>query len=168
MLYKGPTADQKSFKIAIPAIAQRTLDDTPLSVKKAQLLDPTPDSISVSLDTILDIPLKATTIKTDPFTLELFNRDTKPRTPYLNLDLPKYTLRGTSSLQISEDNAPFASQTEFMKVLSSALHSREFQLSARGSTTGHISGALHSDLTLDKNVKLEGTRFPSYTHSHYA
>lgn len=130
-------------------------------MKKIQLLDPTPDSISLSLDTKLDIPLKATTIKTDPFTLALFNRDTKPRTPYLNLNLPKYTLRGTSQMEISNKNAPFANVDEFKKVLASALHSKEFQLSARGSTKGHISGALHSDLTLDKNSKLEGMHFPN-------
>lgn len=121
-----------------------------------QLLDPTPESISLSLDTKLDIPLKATTIKTEPFSLALFNRDTKPRTPYLDLSLPKYTLRGTSQMQISNKNAQFSNVDEFKKVLASALHSTEFKLSARGKTKGHISGALHSDLTLDKNSKLVG------------
>lgn len=64
-------------------------------------------------------------------------------------------MRGTSQMQISNKNLAIDSQHEFMQVLSNALHSKEFKLSALGSTMGHI-GALDSHLTLDKNVNLAG------------
>ena len=124
-------------------------------MNKAQLLDPTPETLTVSLDTTLDIPLKATTIDTEPFSLGLFNRATKPMQPYLDLSLPKYKLRGTSNMQISNKDCQIASQGELIRVLSNALHSTEFKLSALGSTMAHL-GALDADITLDKNINLVG------------
>lgn len=153
--------DVHSLIYAVPAIAQLIVDSVNLPVNAASLMDPTPDTITFGIDTALNIPLK-TPIKTEPFTLGLFNRETKPITPWLHASFPEYTIKGYKRMVKTNKDADILNEDEFIKTLSNAVHSKKFTLSAKGHTLAYLSGPLKAHLTLDKDIEMDGKVEPSY------
>lgn len=152
---KQPVAEDISSLIyAIPAIAQAIVNSIDLPVNAASLLDPTPDTITFGIDTALNIPLK-TPIKTEPFTLGLFNRETKPITPWLHASFPAYTIKGFKRMVKTNKDDDILNEEEFIRTLSNAIHSKKFTLSAKGHTLAHLS-ALKAALTLEKDIEMDG------------
>ncbi|KAB8217296.1 hypothetical protein BDV33DRAFT_232910 [Aspergillus novoparasiticus] len=142
------------FIYIIPAIAQRVVDDTSLPVYAARILDPTPDSVTFSIDTSLKIPA-GLSVRIDPFSLSLFNREVKPVVPFIDIALQGYNLKGTTKMSVSSNNTAVLDREQFVEALTKAVYSKQFKLSAKGSTTGHL-GALKAPVTLDKDVELAG------------
>ncbi|KAJ5630161.1 hypothetical protein N7528_003818 [Penicillium herquei] len=142
------------FLVAIPAIAQRIVDDTSLPIYSAEILDPTPSSVSFVLHTSLKIPL-GLRIRTNPFNLSLFNRDVHPFTPYITVGLPSYSLKGRTAMTIEQNNTLILNESQFLDTLTNAVYQERFTMSAKGSTVGHL-GALKAPITLDKKIELNG------------
>ncbi|KAE8381650.1 hypothetical protein BDV26DRAFT_278645 [Aspergillus bertholletiae] len=142
------------FVYIIPAIAQRVVDDASLPVYAARILDPTPDSVTFAIDTSLKIPA-GLAVRIDPFSLSLFNRDVTPMVPFIDVSLQGYNLKGTTNMTVSSENTAILDQSQFVQALTKAVYSKQFTLSAKGSTTGHL-GALKAGVTLDKDVELDG------------
>ena len=94
-------------------------------------------------------------MRIDPFTLSLFNRDVKPITPFIDVSLQGYNLKGTTKMSISSNNTAVLDREQFVHALTKAVYSKQFILSAKGSTLGHL-GALKAGVTLDKDVELAG------------
>lgn len=149
-----------SFTLIIPAIAQRIVDDTELPVYNAEITDPDPSHVTFSIDTALNMP-KGIKARTDPFTLQLFNRATKPFKPYIGVEMREFSLNGPTRLTVINHHTEVLEEDEFVAVLSEAVYSKEFTMSARGATTGHL-GALKAGLTLDKDVRLKGISDPPF------
>ncbi|KAJ5688519.1 hypothetical protein N7462_002911 [Penicillium macrosclerotiorum] len=143
------------FLVAVPAIAQRIVNDTNLPVYSAQILDPKTNQVSFTLHTSLNVPL-GLRIHTDPMNLSLFNRNTKPMEPYLVVALPAYSLKGNTNMSVTRNNTDILNQSEFMKVLTDAVYNKKFVMSAKGSTVGHL-GALKTPLTL-KGFSIDSAR----------
>ncbi|KAK1145242.1 hypothetical protein N8T08_004395 [Aspergillus melleus] len=120
----------------------------------AEILDPKPDRFTFSLNTALDIPA-GLSVRTDPLTLRLFNRAVKPILPYLSVDLRGYNLNGHTKMEVTQHDTIVKNEDEWVEALTQAVYSKRFKLSAKGSTTAHL-GALKADLTLDKDVELDG------------
>ncbi|CAG7953402.1 unnamed protein product [Penicillium nalgiovense] len=142
------------FLVIIPAIAQRLVDDTDLPVYSAEILDPKPDEVNFVLHTSINIPLSLR-VRTDPLSLNLFNRDVKPMKEYLTVDMPAYSLKGKTNLDITKNGTKILDQEEFMHTLEKAVYNERFTMSAKGSTNGHL-GALKVPLTFDKDIELDG------------
>ncbi|KAL4914849.1 hypothetical protein BDW62DRAFT_219801 [Aspergillus aurantiobrunneus] len=142
------------FLVAIPAIAQRLVDDTDLPVYAAHITNPKPDAVTFTLDTGLTIPL-GLSVTLDPFDLDLFNRDSDPEITYITVPVPEYTVKGTTNISVTSEDTAVFDQDEFIKALTKAVYSKRFTLSAVGKTTGHL-GALKAAITLDKDVELDG------------
>ncbi|KAL4815737.1 hypothetical protein BDW67DRAFT_191382 [Aspergillus spinulosporus] len=142
------------FLVAIPAIAQRIVEDTSLPVYSAHITDPKPDAVTFTLDTGLTVPL-GLSVRLDPFTLDLFNRDSDPEITYLVVAVPEYKIKGKTNLTVTSENTPVLDEDEFVKALTKAVYSKRFTLSALGKTTGHL-GAIKAGITLDKDVELDG------------
>ncbi|KAL4955776.1 hypothetical protein BDW69DRAFT_192970 [Aspergillus filifer] len=143
------------FLVAIPAIAQRMVDDTDLPVYAAHITNPKPDAVTFTLDTGLKIPLPGITVKLDAFELDLFNRESDPEITYLTVPVPDQSVKGRTNISVTSANTPVLDQDEFVKTLSMAVYSKRFTMSAIGKTTGHL-GALKTPITLDKDVELDG------------
>ena len=143
-----------SLIYGIPAIAQDIINAVDLPVNAASLMDPTPDTITFGIDTSLNIPIK-TPIKTEPFTLGLFNRETKPITPWLDASFPAYTIKGFKRMVKTNKDADILNEEEFIRTLSNAVHSKKFTLSCKGHTMTHLS-ALKANLTLEKDIEMDG------------
>ncbi|KAL4864998.1 hypothetical protein BDV12DRAFT_211282 [Aspergillus spectabilis] len=142
------------FLVAIPAIAQRLVDDTNLPVYAAHITNPKPDALTFTLDTGLKIPL-GLSVKLDEFELDLFNRDSDPEITYLSVLVPSYTIKGKTNLTVTSEDTPVLDQDEWVKSLTKAVYSKRFTLSAIGKTTGHL-GAIKAGITLNKDVELDG------------
>ncbi|KAL5339937.1 hypothetical protein BJX70DRAFT_407671 [Aspergillus crustosus] len=142
------------FLVAIPAIAQRLVDDTDLPVYAARITNPKPDALTFTLDTGLSIPL-GLTVRLAKFNLNLFNRDSDPELTYLTVPVPSYKIKGKTNITVSSVDTPVLDQDEWVKSLTKAVYSKRFTLSAVGKTTGHL-GALKAGITLDKDVELDG------------
>ncbi|OJJ34567.1 hypothetical protein ASPWEDRAFT_173978 [Aspergillus wentii DTO 134E9] len=142
------------FVFIVPAIAQRIVDDTSLPVYAAGILDPTPDTITFSINTSLSIPA-GLSVRTEPFTLSLFNRDVHPIQPWIDVGLPEYNLKGKTPMSIIQKDTKIISHAQFVETITRAAYSKQFTLSAKGSTVGHL-GALKAGLTLDKDIELDG------------
>ncbi|GAB1198105.1 hypothetical protein APSETT444_007413 [Aspergillus pseudonomiae] len=142
------------FVYIIPAIAQKILNDADLPIYAARILDPTPDTVSFSIDTSLKIPA-GLSVRIDPFSLSLFNREAKPMVPVIDLSVDSYKLKGTTNISIITNNTAVLDRAQFIQTLTKAVYSKRFTLSAKGSTTGHL-GALKAGVTLDKDVELDG------------
>ncbi|KAL2824453.1 hypothetical protein BJY01DRAFT_165208 [Aspergillus pseudoustus] len=143
------------FLVAIPAIAQRLVDDTDLPVYAAHITDPKPDRVTFTLDTGLTIPL-GLSVRLDAFNLSLFNRDSDPEITYLEVPVPSYKVKGKTNISVTSEDTPVLDQDEFVKTLSQAVYSKRFTMSAIGRTTGHL-GAIKAGITLDKDVEINGT-----------
>jgi hypothetical protein len=149
-----------SFLVAIPAIAQRLVEDTSLPVYGAHITNPKPGALTFTLDTGLAVPL-GLSVRLDPFRLDLFNRDSDPEITYLAVQVPEYKIKGKTNLTVTSENTPVLDEDEFVKALTKAVYSKRFTLSALGKTTGHL-GALKAGIKLDKDVELDGMpSFPS-------
>lgn len=149
-----------SFLVAIPAIAQRLVEDTSLPVYGAHITNPKPDALTFTLDSGLSVPL-GLSVRLDPFKLDLFNRDSDPEITYLTVQVPEYKIKGKTNLTVTSENTPVLNEDEFVKSLTKAVYSKRFTLSALGKTTGHL-GSIKAGLTLDKDVELDGmSPFPS-------
>ncbi|KAJ6000851.1 hypothetical protein N7481_001260 [Penicillium waksmanii] len=142
------------FLVAVPAIAQRIVDNTNLPVYGAQILDPKPEEVSFTLQTSLRIPM-GLRIHTDPLDLSLFSRDITPMEPYLTVALPAYNLKGETDMTVTKNDTRILNQAQFIDTLTKAVYNKKFTLSAKGSTVGHL-GALKAPLTLDKDIELDG------------
>ncbi|KAJ5542745.1 hypothetical protein N7461_008748 [Penicillium sp. DV-2018c] len=142
------------FLVILPAIAQRLVNDMALPVHSAEILNPRPDQVDFVLHTSLKVPL-GIRIRTEPLSLNLFNRNTKPRKTYLRVDLPAYSLKGNTKLDVTKNDTKILDVDEFIKTLEDAVYNERFIMSAKGSTIGHL-GALNTPLTLDKDIKLNG------------
>ncbi|KAL4996719.1 hypothetical protein BDV10DRAFT_202311 [Aspergillus recurvatus] len=142
------------FLVAIPAIAQRLVEDTSLPIYAAHITNPKPDAVTFTLDTGLSVPL-GLSVRLDPFNLNLFNRDSDPEITYLTVPVPEYKIKGKTNLTVTSENTPVLDEDEFVKALTEAVYSKRFTLSALGKTTGHL-GAIKAGITLDKDVELNG------------
>jgi hypothetical protein len=142
------------FLVILPAIAQRLVDDAGIPIQSAEVLRPTPDTITFSLAATINVPL-GLGVSVDKFNLSLFDRDVKPRKPYVTAELGPVYLKGKSHLTISNQTVEVLDEEELTKFLSKAVYSKNFTMSAYGKTTAHL-GKLKVPLTLDKDVELAG------------
>ncbi|KAL5363594.1 hypothetical protein BJX96DRAFT_178207 [Aspergillus floccosus] len=142
------------FLVILPAIAQRLVDDAAIPIQSAEVLRPTPDTITFSLAATINVPL-GLGVSVDKFNLSLFDRDVKPRKPYVSAELGPVYLKGKSQLTISNQTVKILDEEELTKFLSKAVYSKNFTMSAYGKTTAHL-GKLKVPLTLDKDVELAG------------
>jgi hypothetical protein len=143
--------------VILPAIAQRLVDDADLPIRSARIMNPTPDSVVYSLVSSLKIPA-GVAVDLKPITLSLYTNETGPTQPYIKVDLPEYHLSGETTISISNQSVTIIDQTQFRKFLATAVNSKEFTLSASGSTAAYL-GILKVPITLNKNVKLGGKNY---------
>lgn len=145
---------EHSFLYAFPAIAQLMVEKAHLDIYSAMLMNPSPDSVTVSLSAGFRIP-KGFKVRLDPITLSLFNRNVTPIVPYINLALPEETFEGKATISITNQTVTLLDRGQFIDFLTVAVYGKTFKISAKGTTTAHL-GALRAKLTLDKDVELHG------------
>lgn len=130
------------------------MDDAALPIYAASIMNPTPSSVVYSLSSSLKIPA-GVTVDLKPITLSLFTNTSGPANPYIRVDMPEYHLSGETAINITNQTATILDQAQFQSFLSDAVVSKQFTLSAAGSTVAYL-GALKAPITLNKKVDLAG------------
>lgn len=133
------------------------VENADLPIHAVTIMQPTPDSVVLSLRASLKIP-KPFKVRLEPFTLTLFRPETKPNIiPYVNFDFPETWVQGNTTIEIINQKVAIANRDEFTEFLRAAVEGQIFKLAARGETTAHM-GALKAKVTLDKEVEMGGLR----------
>jgi hypothetical protein len=130
------------------------VEDSDLPIHSAMLMNPTPTTIQYSLTASLKVP-PPFTVRLEPITLNLYQAGGDPETPYTQIRLPEYRLKGNSTISVENQVVEILDVAQFTEFLDSAVNHEKFSLAAKGSTTAHL-GALKAKLTLDKVLEQSG------------
>lgn len=152
--FKAHADQTASFVYAIPAIAQKVVDDSTLTITSAMIMQPRPDSVNLTMFSDLKLPVKMP-IRTDPMTLNMFIRQLTPFAPYAKLYLPAATIHGSVVQGVKGQHTPILNMTEWETFLQHAVNDKQGPVSLKGWTITHI-GKLKANVTLDKDVWSNG------------
>ncbi|RAL01834.1 DUF3712 domain-containing protein [Aspergillus ibericus CBS 121593] len=137
------------FLVIIPAIAQRVVDGSTLLLVHADVLQPRPDSIMLSIKSALDLPINLP-VRIDPITLSLFNRDLPENNTWAKLYMDGAKIKGNSTLQVDNQYTPL-NVYQWTQYVRGTVFEAHAPLSVKGSTTAYI-GKLKSRVTLNKDI----------------
>ncbi|KAJ5377164.1 uncharacterized protein N7496_004573 [Penicillium cataractarum] len=138
------------FLVIIPAISQLVVNKSSLVLVNAAVMQPRPDSIQLTLQSALDLKI-ALPVRIEPIVLNLFNRDTGSDNPWANITIDGKTIKGNTTLGVTDTHTPFANETIWTNYVHDVVFKKESTLSLRGSTNSYL-GKLKSHVTMDKDV----------------
>ncbi|KAJ5220250.1 hypothetical protein N7468_009454 [Penicillium chermesinum] len=138
------------FLVAIPAISQLVVNKSDLVLVNASVMQPRPDSIVLTLQSALDLHL-ALSVRIEPLSLNLFERDTGPEYPWGKGNIPGITIRGNTTLGVKTQHTPLLNQTVWTDYVHDVVFKKESTLAVRGSTNSYL-GVLKSHVTMDKDI----------------
>ncbi|KAI0026259.1 hypothetical protein F4780DRAFT_18666 [Xylariomycetidae sp. FL0641] len=138
------------FTVIIPAIVQDIVDKQSFPIKGGSFVALSPSQLSVSLQTQIDTPVAA---DMDPTTLFLYNHDTKPFSPFLNITLPKTHIDGKTEINVAAQTVTITDEAELASWFDKVFDNPQVKLSTRGNSKVHL-GALHTTAHIDKTVEV--------------
>lgn len=110
--------------------------------------------MKLAINTSLNTPLPA---RITDLTLFLYNRDTRPYSPFANLSVDGQKLKGNTQIVIKEQIVTISNQSELLAWLGPVFDQDKVDLSVRGSPTIYL-GALKTDTRLDTTVQIPGLK----------
>lgn len=143
----------RSFKVILPAIVQLIVNQQPLPVLGGDFLFQTPDTMLVNLNSSFTSPLPASI---EPFTLQLYNRDSPTFSPWLSMRLPKTSINGKTQIHVFDQIQNVTNGTEFVKWFGRFVDQEEVTLDVRAENTSIHLGVLESRPVLDKSITIKG------------
>jgi hypothetical protein len=145
-----------SFLVCIPAIAQMVVNKADLWVVNADVLQPNPDSVMLTLESKVDLKL-ALAARIDPLQFHLFSRKDGfgADYPYADLPIPGQTIKGNYTLGVKDSFTPLLNQTSWKEFVREIVYQKETTLSLKGVTNAYL-GVLKSHVTLNKDVTMPG------------
>ncbi|RDW84320.1 hypothetical protein BP6252_01910 [Coleophoma cylindrospora] len=141
-----------TFLVVIPAIVQKVVDGNQLPVISASLLNPSPNSVQMSLVSTIDTP-SAITTNLKPLNLSLAGPDNK--TPFLAILLPEKDLKGKTTIEVQGQTAAITNMESFESFLAVAMYNKNFTMQATGTTDAFL-GAIRAPVTLNKQIEMAG------------
>ncbi|RDW60250.1 hypothetical protein BP5796_11856 [Coleophoma crateriformis] len=141
-----------TFLVVIPAIVQKVVNDNQLPVISASLLNPSPNSVQMSLVSTIDTP-SAITTNLKPLNLSLAGPDNK--TPFLAILLPEKDLKGKTTIEVQGQTAAITNMESFESFLAVAMYNKNFTMQATGTTDAFL-GAIRAPVTLNKQIEMAG------------
>ncbi|EYE91632.1 DUF3712 domain-containing protein [Aspergillus ruber CBS 135680] len=137
------------FLICIPAISQNVLNRSTLLLVESSILEPRPDSISLSMTSALDLPVSLP-VRIDPMALELFNREQPMNNTWGMVYLGPYLVKGNTTLGVTNQHTPIDPE-QWYNYVWKFVHLHHPPLSVRGKTTSYL-GQLVSKVTMNKDI----------------
>lgn len=134
----------------IPAIAQRVLDNGTLVLVHADVLQPRPNSIMLSINSALNLPISFP-VRMDNLTLSLFNRFLPENNTWAKLYMDGATISGNTTLTVDDQFTPL-DVYQWTQYVRSVVFEAHAPLSVKAPVTAYI-GKLKSHITLNKDIK---------------
>ncbi|KAI2898861.1 hypothetical protein CBS76997_818 [Aspergillus niger] len=138
------------FCVIIPAIAQRVLDNGTLVLVHADVLQPRPNSIMLSINSALKLPISFP-VRMDNLTLSLFNRFLPENNTWAKLYMDGATISGNTTLSVDDQFTPL-DVYQWRQYVRSVVFEAHAPLSVKAPVTAYI-GKLKSHITLNKDIK---------------
>ncbi|GLA64982.1 hypothetical protein AtubIFM54640_006716 [Aspergillus tubingensis] len=138
------------FCLIIPAIAQRVLDNGTLVLVHADVLQPRPNSIQLSINSALDLPISFP-VRMNNLTLSLFNRFLPENNTWAKLYMDGATISGNTTLTVDDQFTPL-DVYQWTQYVRSVVFEPHAPLSVKAPVTAYI-GKLKSKITLNKDIK---------------
>ncbi|KAJ5160595.1 uncharacterized protein N7482_007599 [Penicillium canariense] len=138
------------FLVIIPAVAQLVVNKSTLRLVNAQVMQPKPDSVMMTLQARLDLKL-AIPVRIEPVTLNLFERDYGSDNPYAAVDIPGQTIHGNYTLGVSDQFTPIQDLTVWKDFIHQVVFQEETSLALHGKMVAYL-GVLKSHVTMNKNI----------------
>ncbi|EFY96700.1 DUF3712 domain protein [Metarhizium robertsii] len=142
------------FKVIIPAIVQAIVKGQNLPITSGRLDVVSGTQMKLAINTSLNTPLPA---RITDLTLFLYNRDTRPYSPFANLSVDGQKLKGNTQIVIKEQIVTISNQSELLAWLGPVFDQDKVDLSVRGSPTIYL-GTLKTDTRLDTTVQIPGLK----------
>ncbi|KAL4911030.1 hypothetical protein BDW74DRAFT_172482 [Aspergillus multicolor] len=149
------------FLVVIPAIAQLVLDNGMLLLVNATILEPRPDSILLTLEAALDLPISLP-VRIDPFLLKIYNQDVKGNNTIFSSELAGTVIDGNTTLGVESVHTAVdvALWTDYVHKVVFTPHA---PLPVKGETNAYL-GILKSHVKLDKNIHQNTlNQFPGFS-----
>ncbi|KAJ5557969.1 hypothetical protein N7535_009462 [Penicillium sp. DV-2018c] len=138
------------FMVVIPAVAQLVVNKADIRLVNAQVMNPTPDSVRMTLETKVNLKL-ALGVRLDPVVFYTFVRKFGHESAYAGIDIPGQTLKGNYTLGVQDQFTPLLNLTTWEEFVHQAVYQKKTSLSMYGKTTGYL-GVLKNHITLDRDV----------------
>ncbi|KAG5929312.1 hypothetical protein E4U42_006293 [Claviceps africana] len=142
------------FKVIIPAIIQSILNSQGLPLQSASLECISATQLKIAFNTSLDVPLPA---RLSEFTVDLYNKDTSPFTPFVKLDIPGQMLNGNTTLIVPPQLTTIENEAELVRWFDQIFDSESSTVSLAGHPKVHL-GELAADPRIDKTIALPGLK----------
>ncbi|KAG5952836.1 hypothetical protein E4U53_007768 [Claviceps sorghi] len=143
-----------SFKVIIPTIVQSIINSQALPIYAGSLECVSATQAKFSLNTSLDVPLPA---RLGEFSIDFYNKDTSPFTPFVNLTIPGQKLNGNTTLDVPSQLTTIENEAELVRWFDQILDSETAELSVAGRPPVYL-GELTSSPHFDKTIVLPGLR----------
>lgn len=139
-----------SFLVIIPAISQLVVNKSDLVLVNAAVMQPRAESIQLTLESALNLKI-ALPVRIEPIVLNLFVRDTGPNEPWANVTIAGKTIKGNTTLGVSDVHTPLINTTTWTSYVHNVVFDQFTTLSLRGTTNSYL-GVLKSPVVMDKDV----------------
>ncbi|CAH0047055.1 unnamed protein product [Clonostachys solani] len=140
------------FKVIIPAIVQKIVNNQGLPVESGVIRAVSPDELSVTLKTSLDTPLPA---MINPFEMNLYNKDSDDPSPFVKIQLPKVKVNHNTTVTVEEQTVKVLNEKQLVWWFSNIFDQAETELSLSGRPKVSL-GALNYEPKMDLTVKVPG------------
>lgn len=141
-----------SFKVIVPAIVQSIMNSQNLPMEGGILEVVSATQFKLAINTSLDAPLPA---RLSEFSVDLYNKETIPFSPFTNLTIPGQKINGNTKLIIPSQVVTIKNETELDRWFDQVFDLETVDLSITGRPTVYL-GALSSTPDLDKTTSMPG------------
>ncbi|KAJ5981847.1 hypothetical protein N7522_013475 [Penicillium canescens] len=138
------------FLVAIPAIAQLVVNKSNLVVVNAEVMQPTPDTVQMTLAAKVDLKI-ALGVRIEPVKFYTFVRKYGHENAWGAIDIPGQTIKGNYTLGVNKQHTPILNSTTWQAFVHDTVFKKETTLSLYGVTYGYL-GVLKNHITMDKDV----------------
>ncbi|CAG8251637.1 unnamed protein product [Penicillium salamii] len=140
------------FLVVIPAVAQLVVNKSDLWIVNAEVLNPTPTTVEMTLAAKVNLKL-ALGVRLDPVIFYTFVRSYGHENSYLQIDIPGQTIKGNYTLGVANQHTPLLNLTTWETFVHQTVFQKETALSLYGVTNGYL-GVLKSHIVLNKDVMI--------------
>lgn len=137
-----------------PAVAQKELDKTYLTLHSLEILDPTPDSFSLSINsTISGASGIASHSHLEPMEISFYTANSDK--VFMTLPLPAIDGGGDIPIIVSNATTKISDLSAFATFASMLLGNEELSFELKGRTTIHV-GKLHTGVNYNEMIEMKG------------
>ncbi|KAL2830146.1 hypothetical protein BJY01DRAFT_261011 [Aspergillus pseudoustus] len=137
------------FLVVIPAIAQLVVNKSTLLLVNATLLQPHPDSVILTLEAALDLPINLP-VRIDPLVLEVYNKNKDGNNTIFSSRIDGTVVDGNTTLGVQDRFTPL-NVPMWTDYVHQVVTEPDAPLPVRGSTNAYL-GILKSHVKVDKDI----------------